>query len=173
MVEVRDATGADVEEIVRLTASGWRAAYRGIVPAERIENLPVSGWRHDIAAGLRSPVADSFTRIAEIEGAPVGYCFVAAPGREEPPGSRIAELVAIYVDPARWRGGIGRALMAGATAEANRAGYGEMTLWSFEKNAPALAFYAGLGWERDGARRPHAATGVPTIRLRTRLGQAE
>ncbi len=44
-------------------------------------------------------MADSFTRIAEIDGAPVGYCFVAAPGREEPKGSRIAELVAIYVDP--------------------------------------------------------------------------
>ena len=52
--QVRDATRADTEEIVRLTASGWRVAYSGIVPAERLENLPIAAWRHDISAGLRN-----------------------------------------------------------------------------------------------------------------------
>ena len=36
-----------------------------------------------------------------MDGDVAGYCFVAAPGREEPDESKVAELVAIYVDPRR------------------------------------------------------------------------
>lgn len=129
----------------------------------------MSGWRHDVSTGLRSPVADSFTRIAELEGGVVGYCYVAAPGRDEPAGSRVAEVAAIYVDPKRWRQGIGRALMESVVEEAGRAGYEEITLWTFEQNAQARAFYDRLGWKRNGERRPHEATGTPTIRLRQTL----
>lgn len=162
---VRDATEADTDEIVRLTASGWRVAYSGIVPTERIENLPLAAWRHDISSGLRTPVADSFTRIAEMDGEVVGYCFVAAPGRDESPDSSVAEVVAIYVDPSRWMNGIGRALMESVTGLVAQAGYPEMVLWTFERNAQARAFYARLGWQRDGERRPHSGTGTPTIKL--------
>jgi len=66
---------------------GWRTAYAGILPAERIESLPIAAWHHDVSSGLRAPAADSFTRIAEMDGDVVGYCFVAAPGRDEPAGS--------------------------------------------------------------------------------------
>ncbi|MDP9187631.1 MAG: GNAT family N-acetyltransferase [Actinomycetota bacterium] len=172
-MNVRAATEEDAEEIVRLTEAGWRVAYNGIVPTEQIENLPVSAWRHDVTSGLRSPVADSFSRIAEVDGNVVGYCYVAAPGRDEPADSRIAEVVAIYVDPKRWGNGIGRALMESVTEEVTRAGYEQMTLWTFERNAQARAFYARLGWQRDPERRPHAATGTPTIRLRHTIEHAE
>lgn len=166
---MRAAREADTEAIVELTAAGWRAAYSGIVPRERIAELPLAAWRHDVATGLRSPVADSFTFVAERDAEVLGYCYVAAPGREQPAGSRVAELVAIYVTPARWGQGIGRSLMEAAVAEAEQLGYEEMALWTFERNAQARAFYARLGWRRDGGRRPHAATGVPTIRLRRTL----
>jgi GNAT superfamily N-acetyltransferase len=169
VVEVREATQADTESIVELTAAGWRAAYPGIVPAERIENLPIAGWRHDIRSGLRAPKADSFTRIAEAGGEVVGYSFVAAPGREEPEASRVAEVVAVYVDPERWRTGVGRALMGSVDEGAAQAGYEELVLWSFEQNERALAFYDALGWEREDLRRPHRASGASTIRLRHSL----
>jgi GNAT superfamily N-acetyltransferase len=165
MLRVRAATEADAEAIVELTAAGWRAAYPGIVPAERIESLPIAGWRHDVRSGLRSPEGDSFTLIAELDGAVAGYCYVAAPGRENPPDSRVAELVALYVDPDRWRRGVGRILLQSAGDRARRAGYAELTLWSFEQNARALNFYEALGWERTAERRPHRATGAPTIEL--------
>ncbi len=97
---------------------------------------------------------------------------MAAPGRDEPAGSNVAEVVAIYVDPKRWMAGIGRALMESATGLAADAGYPEMTLWTFERNAQARAFYARLGWTKDDERRPHAATGTPTIRLRSLASSA-
>jgi GNAT superfamily N-acetyltransferase len=168
--EIREAVVDDAEAIVQLTAAGWRAAYPGIVSKGRIENLPIAGWRHDVGSGLRSPVDDSFTWIAEAEGEAAGYCFVAAPGREEPADSTVAEVVALYVDPDRWRQGIGQALLGRAEEEAGFRGYTEGILWSFERNIQAVAFYERMGWSRDGAARPHAGTGAPTVRLGRPLG---
>lgn len=153
---------------MQLTAAGWREAYPGIVPAERIEGLPMAAWRHDIRHGLAEPEGDSFTRIAEEDGAIAGYVFVAAPGREDEDEGE-AELVAIYVSPDHWRRGIGRALIEAAVTDARGAGYERIALWSFEQNAQALAFYDALGWEQTAERRPHRATGAPTVKLRREL----
>ena len=168
-LRVRPAEPGDAEAMVQLTASGWRSAYRGMVPDSYIERLPISGWRHDIAAGLRSPDGDSFTWIADVDGSSAGYCFVAAPGREEPEESRVAELVAIYVDPSRWGQGLGRALMVSSLEEAARRGYEEIVLWTFERNQRARAFYDQLGWDDVGQRRPHRASGAATLRFRRSL----
>jgi GNAT superfamily N-acetyltransferase len=68
---------------------------------------------------------------------------------------------ALYLD-AHARGlGIGRRLVAAAQAAVD-----ELTLWSFQANAPALAFYAALGFaeaERgDGSGNDE---GLPDVRL--------
>jgi ribosomal protein S18 acetylase RimI-like enzyme len=169
MVRVREAFPIDTEAIVAVTAAGWKAAYPGIVPARHLRDLPISSWRHDVRSGLRSPEGDSFTRIADLDGVVAGYCYVAAPARGEPELSRQAELVAIYVEPAFWRSGIGRELAEAAVSEVRERSFVEIVLWSFEDNRRALAFYEALGWERDDARRPHRATGVSTVRLRRAL----
>jgi GNAT superfamily N-acetyltransferase len=169
MAAVRAATERDAEAIVQLTAWGWRAAYPGMVPDRMIENLPFAAWRHDIRSGLRAPVADAFTHLAEVDGTAAGYCYVAAPGRGEPEDSRVAELVAIYVHPERWRSGIGRALAESAMGVAERLGYRQLRLWTFEPNAPARAFYRALGWSDDGARQPHPASGTPLVGMRREL----
>jgi ribosomal protein S18 acetylase RimI-like enzyme len=169
MIRVREASPIDTEAIVQVTAAGWRAAYPGIVPARHLRDLPIATWRHDIRTGLRSPAGDSFTRIADLDGVVAGYCYVAAPAGDESEGPRVAELVAIYVEPAFWRSGIGTELADAAMAEARRRSYEEMVLWTFEGNRRALGFYEALGWRSDGVQRPHRATGVRTVRLRRRL----
>jgi GNAT superfamily N-acetyltransferase len=169
MVRIREAFPIDTEAIVEVTASGWRAAYPGIVPARHLRDLPISTWRSDVRNGLRSPEGDSFTWIADLDGVVAGYCFVAAPARGEPEGSRVAELVAIYVEPAFWRSGIGTELANAAVEQARKGSYEEMVLWTFEENRRALAFYRAVGWAPDGGKRPHRATGVSTVRLRRGL----
>jgi GNAT superfamily N-acetyltransferase len=171
VIGVRDATLDDAEEIVELTAAGWRAAYPGIVPEAHLAKLPISAWRHDIREGLTRPARRSFTKIAELDDVVSGYCYVAAPGRGEPDDSRMAEVVAIYVDPRSWRRGVGRELLAAAAGEAKHRGFDELTLWSFERNERALRFYETLGWKLEEARRPHEPTGAPTVRLRLAIGE--
>ena len=165
MIRVREARISDAAAMAEVNAAGWRVGYRGLVPREYLEHLPVAQWRREMTAGLRDPRGDSFTRIAELDGEFAGYCFVAAPGREQPDDSRRAELVALYVVPERWGGGAGGALVDAALAEAAARGYEAIEVWTFEANERALRLYERHGFGEDGGRRPFAKTGTPTLRL--------
>lgn len=169
MIRIREARTDDAAAMAEVNAAGWRAGYRGLVPHDYLEHLPVAQWRREMTEGLRSPRGDSFTRIAELDGEFAGYCFVAAPGREQPGDSRRAELVALYVEPQRWGLGAGGALVEAALAEAAERGYEEIELWTFEGNDRALGLYERHGFSPDGGRRPFAKTGTPTVRLSRRL----
>jgi GNAT superfamily N-acetyltransferase len=168
-VRVREATPDDTEAIVAVNAAGWREGYRDIVSPEKLAQLPIERWRHEVSVGLRRPVGDAFTYVAELEGEFAGYCYVAAPAREPDVGSKVAELVAMYVEPAHWREGVGRALMDVALERLSGLPYEEAVLWTFKENDRAIAFYERLGWRTDGAEKIHEPSGVPAIRMRLPL----
>ena len=165
-VRVRDATPDDTDAIVAVTAAGWRTAYRGIVAQDRLAELPVERWRHEVHVGLRRPVEDAFSYVAEIAGEFAGYCFVAAPSREPELGPDVAELVAIYVEPDRWRQGAGAALMRAAMDRLSSLPYEEAFLWTFKENAPAISFYERHGWRADGDEKVHPRSQALAIRFR-------
>jgi GNAT superfamily N-acetyltransferase len=169
MVEVRIARVEDADAMADVNAAGWREGYADIVPAEYRSHLPVGRWRREMTAGLESPRGDSFTRIGDMDGAFAGYCFVAAPGREEPDDSKLAELVALYVYPVSWGRGVGRALLDAVVGEAGRLGYEEMLLWTFRANRRAQGLYERAGFLRDGVERPFVPLGIPTVRMRRSL----
>ena len=79
-------------------------------------------------------------------------------------------MYAIYVDPAAWSTGAGRALMEHAEAELI-ASYDEATLWVLDDNPRARRFYELAGWETDGERKAEERWGVraPEVRYRKRL----
>jgi GNAT superfamily N-acetyltransferase len=167
---VREATPEDAEAIVSVTAEGWRQGYREIVAPEKLASLPIERWRHQVGVGLRRPVDDSFTYVAEIDGEFAGYCYVAAPSREARLDREVAELVAMYVDPGRWREGVGRALMGAVLGRLEDMQYGEAVLWTFKENERAIAFYERHGWRRDGAEQIHPRSGEPVVRMRRAIG---
>ena len=149
-----------------MTVAGWRVGYRDIVSPERLADLPVERWRHEVGVGLRRPVADAFTYVAEVDGGFAGYCYVAAPSREADLGPDAAELVAMYVDPDHWRQGAGNALMEASVQRLTGLPYEEAVLWTFKENDRAIAFYERTGWRADGAEKIHPRTGEPAVRLR-------
>ena len=149
-----------------MTVAGWRAGYRDIVSPERLADLPVDRWRHEIGVGLRRPVEDAFTHVAEIDGEFAGYAYVAAPAKDADLGRRVAELGALYVDPAHWRKGAGEALVRATLERLAALPYDEVVLWTFAENAPAVALYERYGWRRDGAEKIHARSGEPAVRFR-------
>jgi ribosomal protein S18 acetylase RimI-like enzyme len=165
LINVREATPEDTEAIVAVTAAGWREAYRGIVSPEKLADLPIERWRHEIGVGLRRPIDDAFTCVAELEGAFAGYCYVAAPTREPGLGTDVAELGAMYVDPGSWRQGVGEALMRAALERLAGLPYSEVVLWTFGENERAVAFYERYGWRADGSEKIHARSGEPAIRM--------
>ena len=64
---------------------------------------------------------------------------------------RVAELYALYVRPAWWSTGTGRALMDRVLARSARAGYSSITLWVLRDNRRARRFYERAGFAPDGA----------------------
>jgi GNAT superfamily N-acetyltransferase len=171
-VRVREATPDDTDAIVAVTAAGWRTAYRDIVAQDRLTELPLARWRHEVHVGLRRPVEDAFSYVAEIDGQFAGYCFVAAPSREPDLGPDVAELVAIYVEPDRWGQGAGTALMRAAMDRLSELPYREVFLWTFKGNDPAIAFYERQGWKADGEQKVHPRTQAAAIRFRRSTGSA-
>ena len=102
-------------------------------------------------------------------GAVHGFCSLALPSRDPDAGARTGEVAALYVDPAQWRRGVGRALLGEALRRVPTDRWDEMTLWVLAGNEAARAFYAAAGFRPDGATATHAPSGAPELRLRRRL----
>jgi ribosomal protein S18 acetylase RimI-like enzyme len=71
-----------------------------------------------------------------------------ARGGPRPAQSPAAELYALYVAPAYWSTGAGRALMGRVLAEAQAKGYPRIVLWVLEQNARARRFYERAGFRQ-------------------------
>jgi GNAT superfamily N-acetyltransferase len=149
-----------------VTASGWRAAYLGIVAPEHLGQLPLDRWRHEIRVGLRRPLGDAFTYVAEVDGEFAGYVYVAAPSRDADLGPEHAELVALYVEPEHWGKGAGDALMRATLARLAELPYTEVVLWTFKGNERAISFYEHRGWRADRSERMHPRAQAASIRYR-------
>ena len=91
--------------------------------------------------------------VAEEDVRLLGYCdgFLAGEG---------GDVASIAVDPSARGRGVGRAVLTAFLAEARTRGASVIHLEVSVANAPALALYARLGFERVGTRRAYYADGT-------------
>jgi ribosomal protein S18 acetylase RimI-like enzyme len=112
---------------------------------------------------------DVLMLIAEEDGDVVGFA-TSGESRDEDAGDRVGEIRSFFVAAGRWRRGIGSALLAAALDSLRDRGCTEATLWSFESNDRANAFYESHGFTRDGAGKTEEAWGhIPEVRYRRSL----
>ena len=201
MVVIRSASTADAAQIAVVMRDSWFAAYDGIIAPGLIDQAtaPDGGalirqsfrtrpWQRMIAAVATEPQPAGNTGKAGNTGGttPDGIVGYASFGPERdvlgmpwphpltPAGSdgRVAELYALYVHPAWWSTGTGRALMDRVLAKVRAAGYACITLWVLEANARARRFYRRAGFAPDGARHVlDDLGGVTEIRYRRALSR--
>jgi ribosomal protein S18 acetylase RimI-like enzyme len=170
-VLIRAGSAADAVQVAGVQREGWFAAYDGIIPAEIIDRAtsPDGGalvrqtfltrpWQRMLVA--IAPVQRHPGRIGN-ETAPgvVGYAsfgpetdVLSAPWPHpltaDGEDGNVAELYALYVRPAWWSTGTGRALMDRVLARTSADGYRSVTLWD---NGRARRFYERAGFAADGA----------------------
>ncbi len=157
---LRLATAADVPEAARVFVSAWRSAYPGIVDERILASLDeaeIAAWIHSL---MRSPNQATVVAVSG-EGRIIGFTRFG----EDPEDTRRGQVFSLYVDPEEARHGVGRALLLRALDALAEHNSRVVTLWVFEANAAAVAFYRSLGFVPDGARREEPQYGAPEVRL--------
>lgn len=169
--EVRRAKGEDVAAIAEIHVRSWRAAYRGILPDELLDGLSVSERAASWRALLDGGEEDWLVLVAESgDGELAGFCSVATPSRDPGADQATAELGALYIDPGRWRRGVGTTLLTAALEELSGVGLRDVVLWVLPENRTARAFYERFGFKlEEGVEKREERSGRPVIRLRAAL----
>jgi GNAT superfamily N-acetyltransferase len=171
---IRRAVPDDARAIAEIGVAGWQAAYRDTLPSDFLAGLRVApreiAWRARLESddddGAPSWVAEDHSRV-------VGF-LASGPPRDEDvaptTGERaaVAEIYAIYVLPAKWRSGAGRALLRTAVDEWRRRGITQLVLWVLEENTRGRAFYEAMGWRPDGGRQTLDMGGTEVQEIRYR-----
>jgi GNAT superfamily N-acetyltransferase len=140
-VQIRPAVPDDAPDIARVQVAGWRAGYAGLLPADVLAGLDEADW-----ACRRREYIESGGRVLVVTDPAIAGCAAYGPSRA---GGAEGELYAFYLDPPRWRQGLGSALMR-VVADELDALYPRSVLWVLRGNARARAFYAVHGWAPDG-----------------------
>jgi GNAT superfamily N-acetyltransferase len=154
-VELREARRGDELRVAELHVRSWQEAYDGLMPVEFLAALDprerAERYTFEDAEGPTTLLA------LDGDGAPPGQEALLGfasfgPSRDEDLPDH-GEIGALYVDPDRHRGGIGRLLMAEVRRRLAADGYTDAFLWVLDGNDRARQFYEREGWVADGAGR--------------------
>ena len=147
-----------------MTVAGWRTAYRDIVAPEKLADLPIDRWRHEIGVGLRRPVDDAFTYVAEIDGA-----LPATASSPLPRATRTWPLMSPSWSRCTWiqntgGAGAGAALMEAALGALASLPYTKRFCGRSRRTGARSAFYERLGWRSDDTEKIHSRSGRRAVR---------
>jgi ribosomal protein S18 acetylase RimI-like enzyme len=139
---VRKARPDDAAEIARVYITSWHDTYPGMLPMALLCAMTPRGqtarWRSAIRArGLESVLVAEHEKLGIVAMASCG------PSRDKGLG-RDGEIYTLYVDPAYFGMGAGKALMNAAFDELRSNGFSSCVIWAHARN-PARFFYETLG----------------------------
>ncbi|MDP9242494.1 MAG: GNAT family N-acetyltransferase [Actinomycetota bacterium] len=164
-MRIRPAEERDARAIASIHVRGWRAAYPGMVPQATLDALSEPDREDRWRRGLRNPLAEDRTFVAERDGRVVGVVSTGlCRDDDEPIGT--AEVFLLYVDPDLIRTGIGRGLLRHAEGDLATRGYLRATLWVLEANDRARRFYGIAGWRPDGSDHALELSGEAVVEVR-------
>jgi GNAT superfamily N-acetyltransferase len=168
MTRVRRAVPADAHDVARVHIRSWQSAYRGLLDQDYLDSLEPEAWSTRYVFGRMGFQLPS-TQIA-VDGPTVRGLVTTGLCRDGDL-SNFGELMAIYVDPAHQRSGVGRLLMTAARTRLRRVGVQAVALWVLDGNARARRFYERDGWRCDGSHRTstYGDMAVDEVRYRCAL----
>lgn len=135
-ITIRRMTIEDAEAVTDILMNAWKTAYRGIVSDEYLDNMN----RETLAERRRQQHKDYIVAVAD--GRIVGYCWYMNNNSYTQDVPEVdSEVVALYVDPASKRHGLGRLLLSHAMDDLRNQGKKKMIIWCLKDNLPAKAFY--------------------------------
>ncbi len=173
-VVVRAAQVADAAAVVDVQIEAWRAAYAGIVPDGFLRAMSAAERISRVEHGLRALRPAERHAVAEATGDVVGFLRCGACRDDDLDPRATGEVWALYVRPAWWDRGVGRALLGDALAWLAASAFSTATLWVLEANTRARRFYRRSGFAEDGGHKVLDLGGpVAEVRDRRALAAAQ
>lgn len=181
---VRAATATDLDAVVDVFVSCWRVSYAGLLPPATLDAIDEPAARV-LWGALLAPdgaeVADGGGGADVVDTADVVLVLecdgvVGAVARCSGLGRSDGRVESLYVAPRLQGRGAGGRMLTACTDLLGSRGARTASLWVFEQNLPARAFYAARGWRPTGEQRVEEAWGAPELELRRDLsgsGQAD
>ena len=168
-MEVRAAVPGDADRIAELNAAGWRTGFRGLISDAYL--AAYDGLPQLRRETLAAPGGDDIQLVAD-DGEEILGWISGGMAQDDDLGSGAYEVRACYVNPARWRTGVGRRLMAALIDRLNPERWTHLVLWTVRDASPTNAFYVALGMVRDGREALLDRGGpVPLVRFSAQLGK--
>ena len=128
----------------------WRAAYRGIISDEYLDNMSVEQMTESNKQILSDPgIYECY--YAEQNGKMIGRLVICDSRDKDKPNA--GEIAAMYLLEAFWDKGYGRKMMDFSLAELKGKGHGEVLLWVLEANSRGRNFYEKCGFAFDGTKK--------------------
>ena len=165
MLSVRTATPQDAAGVADVHVRAWQTAYRGLLPDAYLDGLRAADRMVRYRFEITGPDQPS-TIVAVDDGVICGFATIGPARDGAVPSAGL--LHALYVEPALWRRGVGRLLMAEARARLRQQGFFEGVLWVLVGNDRAQRFYRADGWLPDGSRRDQQVWGITVDEIRYR-----
>lgn len=158
---IEAATLADCRAVAQLHVDAWRVAYRDLVSAEYLDGLSVERreamWRDTVTHGpARLLVAKHLSSL-------LGWVSYG-PCRDADATLADGEIWALYVAPAAWSRGVGRALLQEALKRMADAGCVKASLWVMSGNARAIRFYRSAGFRDEAGSEKEFMLGAQMLK---------
>jgi ribosomal protein S18 acetylase RimI-like enzyme len=147
-VAIRRARPDDGARIAELHVEGWQE-FRSFVPGELMDARTVASRTAEWSEFLAGERAGTWTTIAELEGAVVGFASTRL--LTEPDHGARGEIKNLFVDGAARGAGVGKRLLADAARWLAANGGEPIALYSFTEN-PYRGAYDRLGGTVFGER---------------------
>lgn len=153
--EITKASVQDAAVIAQILVSSWREAYKGIMPADMLNNLSVErqaeGWHKHLVSGGEA-------YLLRVSGEYVGVVEVCEFRDKVEQFIGCGEIPIIYLIPQKFGMGFGSRLIDYALATLMNRGFRKICIWVLDKNERAIAFYRKHGFESSGHTKIHEPT---------------
>ena len=170
---IRQARAEDAADVAQVYIDSWHDTYPGVLPTALLQAMTPKGqtarWLATIQAQGRETVL-----VADTDKHGIVGMTSLGPARDRELGFD-GEIYTLYVDPAHFAQGVGRALLEGAFAAMRANGMASCVIWAHARNH-ARFFYEAMGGRLIAERTaqmmgepcPEAAFGWKTLALAER-----
>lgn len=131
----------DRNELSNIYEQSWRKAYRGIIPQDYLDAIPIGHWNENFdIPGWRTVVCVE-------DGKFIATSSFSKSRFDQ--YSDLGEIISIYLLPEYIKKGYGSKLLDFVLYELYQEGYKEIFLWVLEENTNARKFYESKGFILD------------------------